>query len=248
LLESLAGLPLDVVFIDFDDLLTKGVPKDVKVIINCGREGSAWSGGYRWEDPKISEILTRWVQTGGGFIGIAEPSAAPETGQLFRLSHLLGVDRDRGERLANGKYKVSLSTKSHFITEDAEGDVDFGKEVDGIYALGAGVSILAEKEGSPRIAVNQFGKGRSVYLAGFKFNPQNTRLIHRAILWAANREADFRKWNCSNIRTECAFFAKKGKLVVINNSAESQRTDVWNAKGKARKVSLKAHDIAIIDV
>ena len=248
LLESLAGLPLDVVFIDFDDLLTKGVPKDVKVIINCGREGSAWSGGYRWEDPKISEILTRWVQLGGGFIGIAEPSAAPETGQLFRLSHLLGVDRDRGERLANGKYKVSLSTKSHFITEDAEGDVDFGKEVDGIYALGAGVSILAEKEGSPRIAVNQFGKGRSVYLAGFKFNPQNTRLIHRAILWAANREADFRKWNCSNIRTECAFFPKKGKLVVINNSAESQRTDVWNAQGKPRKVSLKAHDIAIIDV
>lgn len=247
LLESLAGLPLDVVFIGFDDLLKKGVPKDVRVIVNCGREGSAWSGGHHWTDPKINEILTKWVHSGGGFVGIAEPSAAPEPGQLFRLSHLLGVDRDRGERLANGKYKVSVPKGPHFITEDAEGPFDFGKEVEGIYQLGDGTQVLAEKEGSPRIAVNPFGKGRGVYLSGFKFNPQNTRLIHRAILWAACREKEFRKWNCSNIRTECAYFPKKGKLVVINNSAEPQKTDVWNAKGKARRVSLKAHDIAILE-
>jgi beta-D-galactosyl-(1->4)-L-rhamnose phosphorylase len=248
LIESLAGLPLDVVFISFDDLLAKGVPKEVKVIINCGREGSAWSGGHYWREPRISEVLTQWVQSGGGFIGIAEPSAAPEPGQLFKLSHLLGMDRDRGERLSNGKYKYAPPAGAHFITADVEGEIDFGKDVDGIYALGPGVQVLADKGDSPRVAANSFGKGRSVYFSGYKVASQNTRLIHRAIHWAAGREADFQKWNCANIRTECAFFPKKRKLVVINNSGEPQRTGVWDGEGKSRNVALAAHGIAILDI
>jgi len=248
LIESLAGLPLDVTFISFDDILIQGVPKDVKVIINCGREGSAWSGGHYWEEPLINEILTQWVQAGGGLIGIAEPSAAPEPGQLFRLSHILGLDRDRGERLANGKYKYVPQDGPHFITADVEGDLDLGREVEGIYALGSTLQVLAEKNGSPRIATNTFGKGRSVYLSGFKFAPQNTRLIHRAIHWAAAKEAEFQKWNTTNIRTECAYFPKRRKLVVINNSDAAQKTKVWDAEGKKRAVSLKAHGIVILDI
>jgi beta-D-galactosyl-(1->4)-L-rhamnose phosphorylase len=247
LLESLAGLPLEVEFISFDDLLANGVPKEVKVILNCGREGSAWSGGHYWLDPRINEILTRWVQKGGGFIGIAEPSAMPEAGQLFKLSHVLGLDRDRGERIANGKYQYAVAKDSHFITADVEEALDFGKEVDGIYSLGASTQVLADKENSPRIATHAFGKGRSVYFSGHKFAPQNTRLIHRAIHWAANREGDFQKWNCSNLRTECAYFPKKKKLVVINNSDSAQETAVWDAKGKARTVQLEAHGIVIED-
>jgi beta-D-galactosyl-(1->4)-L-rhamnose phosphorylase len=248
LIESLAGLPLDVTFISFDDILVQGVPKDVKVIINCGREGSAWSGGHYWEEPLINEILTQWVQAGGGFIGIAEPSAAPEPGQLFRLSHILGLDRDRGERLANGKYKYLLAEGKHFITADLEGDLDLGRDVDGIYALGPTLQVLVDRNNSPRIATNTFGKGRSVYLSGFKFAPQNTRLIHRAIHWASAREAEFQRWNCTNIRTECAYFPKRRKLVVINNSDTPQKTKVWDAEGKDRPVSLKAHGIAILDI
>jgi beta-D-galactosyl-(1->4)-L-rhamnose phosphorylase len=248
LIESLAGLPLDVAFISFDDLLAKGVPKDVRVIINAGREGSAWSGGHYWREPKINEILTQWVQGGGGFIGIAEPSAAAEPGQLFKLSHVLGLDRDRGERLANGKYKFAASEGRHFITADLEGELDLGKDVDGIYALGPGLQVLAEKEGSPRIATNTFGKGRSVYLSGHKFAPHNTRLIHRAIHWVANRESDFQRWNCTNVRAECTWFPKKRKLVVINNSDTGQKTGVWDGDGKEHQVTLKAHGIAILDM
>jgi len=248
LIESLAGLPLDVVFISFDDLLEGGVPKDVKAIINCGREGSAWSGGHYWYDPRIDAILTQWVQAGGGFIGIAEPSAAPEPGQLFKLSHVLGLDRDRGERLANGKYKFVPQTGPHFITADLETELDLGREVEGIYVLGPTTQVLAAKNDSPRIATNTLGKGRSVYLAGHKFAPQNTRLIHRAIHWAANREADFLKWNSSNIRTESAYFPKRRKLVVINNSDAAQKTEVTDAQGQGRAVSLTAHGIAILDI
>ena len=248
LIESLAGLPLEVMFMSFDDLLAGGVPKDVRVIINCGREGSAWGGGHYWKEPKVNEILTQWVQRGGGFIGIAEPSAAAEPGQLFKLSHLLGVDRDRGERLANGKYKYALSNAPHFIMADLKAEPDFGNDVRGIYVIDPKVEVLAESNNSPQIAVNQFGKGRSVYLSGHKFTPENTRLIHRAIHWAAKREPEFQKWNCTNIRTECAYFPIKRKLVVINNSDTRQKTGVWNADGKMISTSIQPHGIAILDV
>ena len=251
-IESLAGLPLDVRFISFDDLVAEGVPPGVKVIVNCGREGSAWSGGHFWSEPKVQEILTRFVQQGGGLVGVAEPSALPRPGQRFALSHVLGLDRDCGERVANGKYKYAAPAAPvapHFVTADLSAAPDFGKDVDGIYVFGAGTQVLADRDGSPRLALNAFGQGRSVYLSGFKFTPENTRLLHRALFWAAAQEPQWPVWNSSNIRTECAYFAKKGKLVVINNAGEPQDTVITLADGQTtRAVSLEAHGIAILDV
>jgi beta-D-galactosyl-(1->4)-L-rhamnose phosphorylase len=252
IIESLAGLPVDVEFISFDDLVAQGVPKGVKVILNAGREGSAWSGGHYWEEPKVNEILTQWVQKGGGLIGVAEPSALREPGSLFKLSHLLGLDRDRGERLANGKFKYTPPAApfaQHFITADLPAAPDFGKDVDGIYVFGPTTQVLADRENSPRIATHPFGKGRSVYLSGFKFTHENTRLLHRALFWAAGQEASWAVWNTSNIRTESAWFEKSKKLVVINNDGTDQETVVTLADGKStKKVKVEAHGIAIIDV
>ena len=247
LIESLAGLPLDIVFLSFDDLRNHGVPKHVKVIVNCGRQGSAWSGGHEWDAPEINALLTRWVQRGGGLVGIAEPSASPAPGQLFKLSHVLGLDRDCGERLANGKFKFAVDTAPHFITADLEAEPDLGKDVDGVYVLGPDTRVLLEKENSPQLATHTFGKGRAVYLSGFKFTYENTRLIHRILYWAANREAGFAKWNCTNIRTECAFFPKQKKLVVINNSGEPQTTRVFDAGIKPRSVKLEPYGIKILE-
>ncbi len=252
LIESLAGLPVDVQFISFDDLLAKGVPRGVKVIINCGRAGSAWSGGHYWEDPKISALLTRWVQQGGGFIGVAEPSAVPEPGRLFKLSPVLGLDRDRGERIANGKYAYAPPAgpvAPHFITADQAGALDFGKDLSGLYVLAARTRVLAERDGSPRLATNTFGRGRSVYFSGFKFTHENTRLLHRALFWAAAQEKQFPAWSSSNLRTECAWFPQKRKLVVINNAGTPQKTSITLGDGKARQtVSLPAHGIKLLDV
>lgn len=248
LIESLAGLPLDIRFISFDDIREHGIPKDIKVILNAGQAGSAWSGGAEWECPQITSIITNWVQKGGGFIGIAEPSATHRPNQHFALSHVLGLDRDYGDRLANGKYTFSVSDQSHFITEDLENAPDLGNEVRNVYALNANTDILLAQNNSPRLATHSFGKGRSVYLSGFKSDFQNTRLIHRALLWAAGLEKEFRKWNSSNIRTECTFFPKQKKLIVINNSGESQKTDVYDAKGIAIETSIAPYDIRILDI
>jgi beta-D-galactosyl-(1->4)-L-rhamnose phosphorylase len=167
---------------------------------------------------------------------------------LFKLSHVLGLDRDRGERIANGKYKYSAAAP-HFITADLTGAPDFGKDVDGIYTLGAGTEVLADKDGSPRLATHAFGRGRSVYASGFKFTHENTRLLHRVLFWAAAREEQWPAWACSNVRTECAYFPKKTKLVVINNAGMPQKTSITLGDGRTRKmVSLTAHGLKILDV
>ena len=254
-LESLAGLPVDVEFIDFDTLKQRGVPRGVKVIINCGRAGSAWSGGHYWNDADVVASLTTWVRKGGALLGVSEPSAFATAGQRFKLASVFGVDRDGGERIANGKYKfASPSGKlpgvaDHFITADLETALDLGREAEGIYALGGNTTVLAERDGAPRLTVHAFGRGRAVYLAGFKFTAENTRLLHRALFWAAAQEAAWPIWNSSNVRTECAWFAGEKKLVVINNAGDPQKTTVTLGDGRTKKnVSLKAHDIAILDI
>ena len=259
ILESMAGLPLDVQFINFDDLVAHGVPKGVKVIINAGKAGSAWSGGHGWVEPEVEAILTQWVQKGGGLIGVAEPSALPQPGRLFRLAQVLGLDRDRGERLANGKFKYTpptgksvgggVSLAEHFITSDLTAAPDFGKDVDGIYVLGPDTQVLVDWENSPRLATHRFGKGRSVYFSGFKFTPENTRLLHRALYWAAGHEAGWSVWATTNVKTETAYFRKAGKLVVINNAGTVEKTVVTLGDGQTPKsVKLEAHGIAILDV
>lgn len=252
-LESLAGLALDVQFISFDDLVANGVPPGVETIINCGRAGSAWSGGHCWSDPRIEAILTRWVQRGGGLVGIGEPSAWPQPGRQFRLAHVLGLDRDRGERLANGKFKFAKPAGiigAHFITTDTPVGtaLDLGKDTDGIFVLDAATHVLAENEGSPRLATREFGRGRSVYLSGFKFTPNNTRLLHRALFWAAAREDEWGLWQTENVKTEATWFAQARRLVVLNNADSAQHTAVTLGDGQARrKVVLKAHGIAVLE-
>ena len=248
-IESLAGLALDVEFISLDDLVAKGVPRGVNAIINAGRAGSAWSGGHGWSDPRVEAALTEFVSKGGGLVGIGEPSALAQPGQFFRMARVLGVDRDTGDRVANGKFKFSVEKGQHFITSDAGGSLDLGKGTDGIFTLGVDTQVLAEREGSPLLATHAFGRGRSVYLGGFKFTHENTRLLHRALFWAASREDNWGAWQSSNVRTEATCFAKAGKLVVINNAGEPQETVVTLADGKSkRRVKLEAHGIAILDV
>ena len=247
-LESLAGLALDVTFISFDDLVKNGVPRGVKTVINCGRAGSAWSGGHYWDDPRVEAILTQFAKKGGGVVGIGEPSARPRAGQCFKLAQVFGLDRDTGDRVANGKYKYAVAP-SHFITADVTAPLDLGKDVEGIYVHGAATSVLADRDGSPRLATHAFGKGRAVYLSGFKFTFENTRLLHRALHWAASQEAARGAWQSANVKTEATCFPKAGKLVVINNAGTDETTTVTLGDRKTvRTVQLPAHGIQILDV
>ena len=248
LTESLAGLPLDVTFISFDDILQRGIPKDCRIIINAGRLDSAWTGGEHWKNEKIIEAITAWTAGGGGFIGIGEPSACQHSSQYFQLAHILGVDRETGLTCGKPKRNYKIAEQKHFILEDADGDTDFGDDVDNVYITDKGTQVLADNCHSPKIAVHSFGKGQSVYLSGFKFSPQNTRLLHRCLFWASGRRSDFGPWTTSNINTDCAYYPKAKKLVVINSSEVAQETKVFDAKGNSIDVSLEPYGIKVMEI
>lgn len=56
-----------------------------------------------------------------------------------------------------------------------------GECVNDVYALPK-TEILAEKDLHVNLAVNEYGKGRGVYMNGLPFSFENVRLLYRAIL------------------------------------------------------------------
>jgi beta-D-galactosyl-(1->4)-L-rhamnose phosphorylase len=245
--ESLAGLPVDVTFISFDDIRRDGIPKDVKVIINCGRLDSAWSGGDHWKDPDVVTKITGWVAAGGGFIGIGEPSASKFSSQYFQLSHILGVEREIGLTVSKNKYSYQKENM-HFIFADNKTTLDLGGEMDGIYAIDGETAVLEAKNGHVQVAVRAFGKGRGVYLSGFRFNPQNTRMLYRAILWAAANEDEISSWLTDNINTECTWFPHSRKLVIMNNGEKNETVHVIKPSEKMAPITLKGYELQIIEI
>jgi beta-D-galactosyl-(1->4)-L-rhamnose phosphorylase len=246
--ESLAGLPIEVTFMSFADILNNGVPQEVDVILNAGQVGTAWSGGEHWKNENIIAAITEWVANGGGFIGVGEPSAVRHSGQYFQLSHVLGVDREIGRTRNKEKLPYNVSADEHFILKDRQENIDFGKSTDNIFIVDKNATVLAEKNNSLSIVTNFFGRGRSVYFSGFKFAPQNTRLLHRSLHWAAGQEQNFGPWTCSNVNADCAYFPASKKLVVINNNDQSEITHVFDNNGKAIGVNLDAYGVQIIEI
>ena len=246
-LEALAGLPVEVEFISFEDILRDGIASDIKVLINAGRLDSAWCGGSNWSNPQIIEKVTGWVANGGGLIGIGEPSSANGGESYFRMSHVLGVDREIGLSICKCKYAYKPET-SHFITAELKGQLDFDRDVDNIFVIDGDTKVLYDRGGSPAVAVRDFEKGRGVYFSGYKFTPENVRLLHRAIFWASGVEDRFRVWSSSNVHTDCAYYPGERKLVVINNTGVLQETTVYGEDGQGREVSLEPFGICVIDM
>lgn len=244
ILESLSGLPLDVVFMSFDDVLDHGFPEDAKVVINAGVANSAWSGGDYWKNAELKAALTRFVGEGGGLIGVNEPTAVTANGMFFQLSNVFGADRDLGTKKCLRKYHFETEAES-FVMKDTPAIGENMKTVDGVYLKQAGVHVLAEKDGVPVITVNEFGKGKAMYLASFRTSQEATRFLLRAILYVSGAEDHMEQYICDNLYTECAYYEAIDKLVVINNSGENQTAHIKTAKGNVA-VDLKPFETIIL--
>lgn len=223
-IECLSGMPIDVEFINFEDV-KNGIDPDIKVIINAGDAYTSWSGAENWLDEQVVTTLRRFVDEGGGFIGVGEPTACQHQGRFFQLSDVLGVDRELGFSMSTDKYNTL--NPEHFILEDIDSEVDFGEGKSRIYAQGDSYQILSMDQKYSRLVVNEYGKGRSVYFAGLPYSPQNCRILLRAIYYAAHMEDEMKKYYVSNVDTEVAAFEEAGKVVVINNSKEAKQTDLY---------------------
>ncbi|MDE7198794.1 MAG: 1,3-beta-galactosyl-N-acetylhexosamine phosphorylase [Lachnospiraceae bacterium] len=223
-IEALSGMPIDVEFITFEEV-KQGIDPAIRVIINAGDAGTAFSGGDNWKDPDLVCALRRFVDEGGGFIGVGEPTACQYQGRFFQLSDVLGVDRELGFSLSTDKYNAL--NREHFILEDVTGEINFGEGKSRIYAQGGHYQILDMDGQYSRLVVNQYGKGRSVYFAGLPYSPQNCRILLRAVYYAAHQEEEMKKYYVSDVETEIAVFEKTGMLAVINNTQEQKKTDLY---------------------
>ena len=225
-IEALSGAPYDVRFLSFDDILADpGVLDGVDVLLNIGDGDTAHTGGAVWEDERISSAVKRFVWNGGGLIGVGEPAGHQYQGRYIQLAGVLGVEKETGFTLNYDKYNWA-GHPDHFILADAQGPVDFGEGKKSMYALPE-AEILVQRDKEVQLAVNGFGRGRAVYISGLPYSFQNSRLLHRAVLWASHGEDKLNKWFSSNVNAEVHAYPDSGRYCVVNNTYEPQETTVY---------------------
>lgn len=245
LLECLAGLPVDVVFLSFDDVLAQGIPEDIDVLINDGDAGTSQSGGDHWTNPAIAAAVRRFVHEGGGFIGMREPTACPANGRVFQLADVLGVDLETGQSPGQRPVAEWQEDRSHFILGGEPLELNFGTTQSYVSPVEPDTRILATGPGGHVLAsARDCGRGRAVYFTGLPATLDNYRLLLRALVWAARKETALDRWHSTNPRTECAWYPEKNLLVVVNNSPEAQTTGILDGDGVKAPVELAPYACA----
>ena len=238
--EALAGLPVDVKFISFEDV-KNGALKDVDVVINAGRMGDAWSGGKAWESEKLVSELTRFVYEGGAFIGVGEPSATPGYDRLFRMAHVLGMDEDDGSRVCHGRWAFEVERDLPITVEESSlGNLPH------LYLTDGNTHVLCAKNGVPQMTVHDFGKGKGIYMSHFHVNPASTRMLLETLLYACNLPVNS-AWLSDNALVETAYYPADRMLVAINN-AEEETTAVLYTDQEDKTVTLKPLETKMISL
>ena len=241
-----SGLPVDIEFLSFDEV-KDGVPQDIDVIINAGDAYTSYSGGKEWLDERLQASIRRFVYNGGGFIGVGEPTACEGNGRYFQLADVLGVDEEIGYTLSVDKYNITKVP--HELTAGLE-SVDYGEDKKNIYALGkTKVLDIAFSDrfkrnvnaGEVKMAVNEYGRGRSFYITGLPYSFENSRLLYKAMCYVAKK--DLNVCYATNAATECNYYPAAKKYAVVNNSDQPQTTDFYDIHGKKTILSLAPMEI-----
>lgn len=136
----------------------------------------------------------------------------------------------------------------HFILEDYNEVINFGEAISDVYKVSGTTKILSSIRGDINLSVNEFGKGRAVYIAGLPYTPNNVRLLLRAIYWSASKEDEMYNWYTTNSNTECAVYLERGNVAIINNSHKAQNTEVYGSKGEKVAITLAHYEIKWISV
>ncbi|WP_124040233.1 1,3-beta-galactosyl-N-acetylhexosamine phosphorylase [Neoactinobaculum massilliense] len=247
--------------------------EDVDVIINVGDADTAHTGGAVWEDPAVSSAIKRFVHNGGGLIGVGEPGGHQYQGRFLQLAAPLGVEKETGFTLNYDKYNWEEHRDHFILADCQGGDgsdttvgasaagadggagavgdfgpqvvaggVNFGEGKKSIYAL-EGTDVLIQKDREVQMAANQYGRGRGVYISGLPYSALNSRVLYRAILWAAGAENELHTWFSTNVNVEVHAYLESGKYCVVNNTYEPQSTTVYRGDGSSFPLDLDASEI-----
>ncbi|EKE50317.1 lacto_N-biose phorylase [Bifidobacterium bifidum LMG 13195] len=95
-----------------------------------------------------------------------------------------------------------------------------------------------------QLAVNEYGKGRGVYVSGLPYSAANARLLERILFWASHNEDKYTAYSSTNPECEVAVFPDAGQYCVINNTDRPQSTDVALPDGSVEHFDLDQSAIA----
>lgn len=241
--EALSGLPIDISFISFEDV-KNGALSQFDVVINAGYGKSAWSGGEAWKDDQVVTLLTEWVYKGGTFMGINEPSAIDGYDTYFRMAHVLGVDEDSGAKVCHGRWAFDIKDNDKTNELVPEG-VSLRAKANRYLTDGKANVLLAEGD-NPILTINEFGKGKGIYMSEFSINLVHTRLLYQLIRFAGREEVQG-QYMTDNLNTECAYFPNSKKLVVINNSNILQQTKI-KTENKEYETEINPYETIFVNL
>jgi len=206
-------------------------------------------------------------------VGEPSSLARFQAGRFFQLADVLGVDEERYQTLSVDKYFPTV-TPEHFITADVHvdpaareawekagyriplsgcgggqgikplGGIDFGEPVANTFPVNEDVTLLCADGGQVQLAVNEYGKGRGVYISGLPYSAANARLLERALFWASHNEDKYTAYSSTNPECEVAVFPDAGQYCVINNTDRPQSTDVALPDGSVEHFDLDQSAIA----
>ena len=209
-LRHLTDLPVRVRFISFRDVIDRGVPADADCLFLYGMPGTAWSGGYIWQDASLAQCIEQFVRDGGGLVGLQAPSALDDG---WALASVFGVDGTGavGEAAAGADYSgdVAIPEEALAAAREAGGaslarvaDVPGLETAPTIAGMGevAGARPIADDvtiaamlvdgdQTAPGMTVREVGEGRAVWITGRSPQYAFSRLVRSAIYWAAQKEA-----------------------------------------------------------
>jgi len=210
IIECLAGLPVEVTFIGFDDV-KRGALQGMDAVICAGRRGTAWSGGELWRDTAVVEAVTAFVHGGGTFLGVNEPSAVEGYADTLRMAQVLGVNI--GEHSNHGLWQYSVQTPM-FV-----GDTDVSVPAHpSAYLTGPETEVWLADGGKLALTRRAFGKGQGIYAGGWRFSPGNARLLLNLLWGHAQIEAV-----TDTAKVDCAWYPKAGKIVLANQTDRPQQ-------------------------
>ena len=127
---------------------------------------------------------------------------------------------------------------------------DYGEDKKNIYALdGAKVLDIAFSDrfkrnvnvGEVKMAVNDYGKGKSFYITGIPYSFENARLLYKAMCYVSGK--DINVCYSTNVNTDCNYYPASGKYAIVNNSDCVQTTEFYDVNGNKETVTLQPMEI-----
>ena len=135
----------------------------------------------------------------------------------------------------------SGSSGNDTVLDDSSGNGAAQDSSSGNGSSGGGTGELL-----PLVCVNEFGKGKGIYLASFRVTTENTRMLYQLIRYAGG-EGMSGLYMTDNLYTECAYYPESRKLVIINNSDREQTTGIPTKAGD-RTLTMAPYDTVFMEL